>query len=295
MEWIDYREKLGISFWDEKKASFFIAQLLNSLDDFFKDRIDSRDLYEIIDFDAVSDAEYHSFCKMTGTRRGSILDTGKRKIQESLEEHSANLSDFLSYYMAFVNCLTNRSNGIQQAELLKLLDSAFADSRLQYAILKDGNMYFVFPKGAAELDAALVSQPLEWILAYPKAHKAYSTALLKYAEATPATASETADSLRKALELFMREFFGVDKSLENLRPIYGNYLKAHGVPSSISNNFETLLQAYTNYMNDNAKHDDRVKLNVLEYILYQTGNVMRLLLTLRCDEETSEILPSSEI
>ena len=47
-------------------------------------------------------------------------------------------------------------------------------------------------------------------------------------------------------------------------------------------------------MNDNAKHDDRVKLNVLEYILYQTGNVMRLLLTLRCDEETSEILSSSE-
>lgn len=36
MEWIDYREKLGISFWDEKKASFFIAQLLNSLDDFLR-------------------------------------------------------------------------------------------------------------------------------------------------------------------------------------------------------------------------------------------------------------------
>lgn len=157
MEWIDYREKLGISFWGEKKATFFIAQVLNSLDDFFKDRIDSKDLFDLIDFDAVSETEYHSFCKMTGTRRGSILDTGKQKIRETLEEHSAVLSDFLSYYMAFVNCLTNRSNGFQQAELLKLLDSAFADSRLQCAILKDGNMYFVFPKGAAELDAALVS------------------------------------------------------------------------------------------------------------------------------------------
>ena len=60
MEWIDYREKLGISFWDEKKASFFIAQLLNSLDDFFEDRIYSKDFYEIIDFDAVSEEEYHS-------------------------------------------------------------------------------------------------------------------------------------------------------------------------------------------------------------------------------------------
>lgn len=39
-----------------------------------------------------------------------------------------------AFYMAFVNCLTNRSNGIQQAELM---DAAFADSRLQYAILKD--------------------------------------------------------------------------------------------------------------------------------------------------------------
>lgn len=294
MEWIDYREKLGIGFWEEKRAAFFIAQLLNNLDDFFEDRIYSKDFYEIIDFDAVSEEEYHSFCKMTGTRRGSILDTGKQKIREALEEHSVVLSDFLSYYMAFVNCLTNRSNGIQQAELLKLLDTSFVDSRLQYAILKDGDMYFVFPKGAAELDTALVSQPLEWIAAYPKAHKAYLTALVKYAEATPATASETADSLRKALALFMREFFCVDKSLENMRPIYGNYLKARGVPTSISNNFETLLQAYTNYMNDNAKHDDRVKLNVLEYILYQTGNVIRLLLTLHHDEEINENLTSSD-
>ena len=285
MEWIDYREKLGIGFWDEKKAKYFMAQLLNSLEDFLRSRTEGKDLYEIFDFDAVSEAEYHSFCKMTGTRRGSTLDAGKKKIQETLEEHSAILSDFLSYYMAFVNCLLNRSNGIQQAELLKLLDTAFTDSRLQYSILKDGNMYFVFPKGAAEMDAALVSQPLEWISAYPKAHKAYSTALLKYAEATPATASETADFLRKTLELFMREFFGMEKNLENLRPVYGNYLKSCGVPSSISNNLETLLQLYTKYMNDHAKHDDRVKLNVLEYILYQTGNIIRLLITLKATEE----------
>lgn len=83
----------------------------------------------------------------------------------------------------------------------------------------------------------------------------------------------------------MREFFGMEKNLENLRPVYGNYLKSCGVPSSISNNLETLLQLYTKYMNDHAKHDDRVKLNVLEYILYQTGNIIRLLITLKATEE----------
>lgn len=31
MEWIDYREKLGISFWDEKKATFLLPNYLTAL------------------------------------------------------------------------------------------------------------------------------------------------------------------------------------------------------------------------------------------------------------------------
>ena len=62
-------------------------------------------------------------------------------------------------------------------------------------------------------------------------------------------------------------------------------MKTNGVPSEISNNLETLMQGYTNFMNNYAKHHNQTGKNVLEYILYQTGNIMRLLITLKQNEK----------
>ena len=57
-------------------------------------------------------------------------------------------------------------------------------------------------------------------------------------------------------------------------------MKGKGVPTELSNNLETLLQAYTNFMNSYAKHHSKTNKNVLEYIMYQTGNIIRLIITL---------------
>ena len=65
---------------------------------------------------------------------------------------------------------------------------------------------------------------------------------------------------------------------------YGRYLKSIGVPAEITGNMETLLQAYANFMNGYAKHQDATSMNVLEYIMYQTGNIIRLLITLKQEE-----------
>lgn len=72
--------------------------------------------------------------------------------------------------------------------------------------------------------------------------------------------------------------------MENCKAEYGKYLKDNGVPSEVSNNLETLLQAYTNYMNNYAKHTDKAKINVLEYLMYQTGNIIRLVIMLNQEE-----------
>lgn len=151
---------------------------------------------------------------------------------------------------------------------------------------EDGTGVFIFPKGAPELDEALVSAPLEWLNDYPESRKAWIKALNDYADQTDENASDIADKFRKALERFMQEFFGSEKSLENLLPEYGEYLKGHGVPAEISNDFKKLLNGYTDYINNYAKHHDRTSRKVLEYIMYETGNVMRLLITLK-QEETS--------
>lgn len=130
------------------------------------------------------------------------------------------------------------------------------------------------------MDDALVSQPLEWLKQYPESEKAWVKALKSYADATEANASDVADLFRKTLETFFREFFKGNKSLENYKKDYGDYLKGKGIPTEISNNLETLLQAYTNFINNYAKHRDATSDKVLEYLMYQTGNIIRLLITL---------------
>ena len=61
-----------------------------------------------------------------------------------------------------------------------------------------------------------------------------------------------------------------------------------GVSKEIASNFETLLQTYCNFMNGYAKHHDKTELNVLEYLMYQTGNIIRLLITLKQAEPTPD-------
>lgn len=287
MDWIDYRNRLGIGFCDEDRAIFFIATTMNNIDALIKKPRDETDFLGLYDYEGVSDDEYAVFCSMTGTRNEFSLYGRLHQVSEVLDKHSHNIGDFLAYYMAFVNCLQNRAKGVSQKLLLDILDRSFVASKLQYAVLKDGSQYFVFPKGAKEMDDALVSQPLEWLVEYPKSYSAFVKALKEYAEATPDNASDIADKFRKALETFFQEFFDCDKSLDNCRSIYGTYLKSQNVPKEIIGNLETLLQAYTTFMNAYAKHHDRTSINILEYIMYQTGNIIRLLITLKREGKTN--------
>jgi len=183
MEWMDYRKRLGVGFCDEDRSNFFIATTLNNIDTSIKKPRDETDFFGRYDYEGVSDDEYAVFCSMTGTRNEFSLQGRLHQVFEVLDKHSHNIGDFLAYYIAFVNCLQNRAKGISQKLLLDILDRSFVASKLQYAVLKDGAQYFVFPKGAKEMDDALVSQPLEWLMEYPKSYAAFAIALKEYAEA----------------------------------------------------------------------------------------------------------------
>ena len=63
-------------------------------------------------------------------------------------------------------------------------------------------------------------------------------------------------------------------------PTVKKYLEEKGVPKEISNELKKLLNMFTKYNNNYAKHADRSGINVLEYIMYQTGNIMRLMIKL---------------
>lgn len=283
MDFLDYREKLGIGFCDNEKYKFFLVKIFNILGEI---ALDTR-------FCGINANEYREFCRITGTEVDYKLlsefigPAGYRHWLSILRRVCEDPREFFAYYISLVNIVPEdrepdeSGRFFERKGLIKLLTAMLAESHIGYNLINADGEYFVFPKGAVELDSALVSQPLAWLNQYPKAHTAFVKALREYADATTENASDIADKFRKALETFFQEFFKNDKALESNKSIYGNYLSKAGVPKEIASNFETLLQTYCNFMNSYAKHHDKTELNVLEYLMYQTGNIIRLLITLK--------------
>lgn len=272
MDWIDYRESLGIGFNDENRVKYFMTKIFNVLED-IRPNMNGQ----------ISDDEYYTFCNMTGTPMKHGTWDGERYglILSTLERYSKSFNDFIAYYIAFINCQDDNENKELSKKFFRnVVCTMLRESHIPYDLIEEEEKFFLFPKGAKELDDALVSETLLWLKEYPLALKAWTDALKTYSEVSEYTASETADKFRKALERFFQEFFHSEKSLENLKGEYGTYLSSKGVPAELKNNFEKILEAYTNYINNYAKHHDKASRNVLEYIMYQTGNIMRLLITL---------------
>lgn len=275
---MDYRKKLGLNISDEEKTARFYAQMHNYF-------INASS----VEFDEVIETV---FCNSIGVRieeKNPLFDdvfttpSGLARAWSYLKQYETNLEELIFCYVELINSYPKNKKAIKNG-LKDILLNALDDCQIKYEILNDADGVFIFPQGAKELDDALVSEPLEWLSAYPKAHAAFVKALKEYADAIPDNASDIADKFRKTLETFFQEFFGFDKTLENCKGLYGDYLKNQNVPTEITGNFETLLQAYTNFMNGYAKHHDKTSMNVLEYIMYQTGNIIRLLITLKQEE-----------
>lgn len=278
MDFLDYRERLGIGFADQDKASYFMVKIFNILD------ADSTTLRTQID-----ENEYFIFCNMTGTpmQHGSLYGDGLKLITDVLHRNSKTLPQFLAYYIAFINCQTdNKYKKLTRENYKNIACNMLDEAHIPFDLLEDKDGYFVFPKGAKELDDALVSQPLEWLRDYPSAHKTFVTALKQYSDGI--YIRDVADNLRKALEAFLQEFLGNEKNLETNKNEICKYLGSQGVDAGISGLFQPLLNAYKNINDRIAKHNDAVDKKLLEFLPYQTGVLIRMVIVIKVEENSHE-------
>lgn len=276
MTYQDYRKILGLNFSDEEKIKLFLA----------KAYIGFAESIELDNY--LSAEEFNNFCFNAGIKvvpeYFSSYAERSKVVFDFFKKETNDLNRFLYYFTILLNA--SKTNSPERKQWQKAISFWASESELDFEFLEDGEKVFILSRGAKELDDALVSQPLEWLKGYPLAHKAFIKALKDYSSATEETASEVADSLRKALETFFQEFFNNSKSLENYKSEYGDYLKSHGIPAEITNDFNKLLDSFTNYNNNYAKHHDKSSINVLEYLLYQTGNIIRFLITLKKEDKS---------
>lgn len=282
MDWIDYREKLGIGFDDEGKTKLFYKRI-------------SNDLYMLLDgYDVIVTAiEYRDFCMDTGTQL-NLKITGLYHERERfrdcvriIKEHETVFTDYLAYFVWFINSLSDdKERTWNRQAFKKMLLNHLKEAHIQFELLEDDNKVFVFPKGAAEFDDALVSEPLEWLRDYPLAHKTFVIALKQYSDGI--YIRDVADNLRKALEAFLQEFLGNEKNLETNKNEICRYLGEQGVDPGITGLFQPLINAYKNINDKIAKHNDAVDAKLLEFLLYQTGVLIRMVLSVKQAQDMEE-------
>lgn len=282
MDWIDYRENLGIGFDDKEKSRLFYSRMSNILDELEND-------YDI----CVTTPEYRNFCMDTGTRLdlsllGSFQDR-ERFIDcvRIIRDHETILTAYLAYFVWFINSLSDaKGRKWNRQSFKRMLLHNLKEAHIQFDLLEDGNKFFVFPKGAAELDNALVSEPLEWLKDYPLAHKTFVIALKQYSDGI--YIRDVADNLRKALESFLQEFLNNTKNLETNKNEICRYLGEQEVDAGISGLFQPLINAYKNINDKIAKHNDAVDAKLLEFLLYQTGVLIRMVLSVKQAQDMEE-------
>ena len=269
MDWLDYREKLGLGFNDEEKANYFYAKILNILN-----------YIEQKSPDAITEGEYIAFCNMTGT----LITTDflgafyLKEIIDILDEKRDSLNEFITYFIAFINSQSDNIEGrATTKEVYKLfLIKALKESHIMYEVLEDEDGYFVFPAGDPMMDKDLVSDVLLWLDKYSGAKKTYVNALKQYADGI--YTRDVADNLRKALETFLQEFLQNDKNLENNKGEICRYLASQEVDSRIGGMYESIISTYKDINNKTVKHNDKLNARLLEFLLYQTGLLIRMVL-----------------
>ena len=208
--------------------------------------------------------------------KNSILDTDyfqRHPIYNYFVETS-NIQDFLLGLQAL---FWLKAGSVESKKrFLRNIQDAICITGVPLIIKQTNNDVLLFPSGAKLLDRKLVDDNLDWLSLYQKSYEAYKTALLKIGK--KGEERDVVDYLRLSLELLLKDILHNKKSLENQKIELGNYLKSKNVSVEISNLFWTVLDHYSKYQNDKAKHGNMVSTDEVEFILYLTGVLMRFLL-----------------
>lgn len=264
MRYVDYREKLGLGFNDSDKTKMLFNKVIEFLKKVNSDYCLQEELF------GRNDIEY-LFCQDVGE---STIYDNFYDIIISFQKETC-IAGIISKFIVLVNLGTVDGSKV----LIDLIKGYLESLNIPYELIKDEDGYFIFPKGAKELDDALVSEPLEWLSEYPKSRKTYMIALKQYSDGI--YIRDVADNLRKTLETFLQEFLGNTKNLETNKNEICKYLGGQGVDSGVSGLFQPLINAYKNINDRIAKHNDAVDKNLLEFLLYQTGVLIRMVITVK--------------
>ncbi|MDJ0536884.1 MAG: hypothetical protein QNJ70_31095 [Xenococcaceae cyanobacterium MO_207.B15] len=156
-----------------------------------------------------------------------------------------------------------------------------------FVVHQRGKQFIVYPNGDHFLDRGIIDCTLSGLEDYPEVAKHFEQALGICLRGERNEYRNLLDNLRFALEQLLKKILSNEKSLENQKSNLGSWLKEKGLHSQVIRLYQTLLTQYQNYQNNAVKHNENYSFNEVEFMIYLTGNFMRLLIQLA--NQTSNI------
>ena len=131
LDFIDYRNALGIGFDNRELENLFFNRIFNELN-------------ELNAINEISRDEYLDFCRKTGYRmqHGIVSDECWNAVMKVLQDNSRSIKEFLPYYVYFCSC----QNDILKKEALKnIVCNCLEKSHIPYDIFEENGTFFCLP------------------------------------------------------------------------------------------------------------------------------------------------------
>lgn len=245
-----------------------INNYLNSIPEYYDRK------YEIIDFCSEIEIQL-GLC----SSNNDYDDFSRTKLFRMLNSLDLNTKENYNLFMYFIEIVLNyeyvhfedeeiNSFIIRIAEVLKI-------SNANVMVCKNGDNYELYPMDTEFLSGALIVDVLSWLDEFEQSKKSFAKAIRT--KRTESNYRGIIDELRLSIELLFKQLFKNEKSLENQTENIGRYFKENNISIEISNMYIKLMDLYTKFNNNNAKHNDNIKEIEIDYMIYLTGNFIRLI------------------
>lgn len=206
----------------------------------------------------------------------TFSDTRLYKIL-TLKELTPTNDALLFRWLMILECILNI--GYDASLLAQRIAEALVLDGVNAVLCDSADGYVFYPANAELLDQKIVIDVLNWLSAYPKAKEQYDMALRLFLQGD--RTRHVLDNTRLAFELFLKQYFNNNSSLENQLKHVGEYLKNSGISAELRNMFPKLIDLFAKYNNNHIKHADDSELIVeseIEFVIYLTGCFMRFLI-----------------
>jgi len=214
-----------------------------------------------------------------------------REICEKFAEHAVNYSVSIPYASYLNKDFPNKRTALETnlkcftpEQQYKIIDELCrlpkfsGNDKVQDLLIKLVSRYQELSTKTNELPEMVLTTK-EWLDDYPQAKQYYEDALNK--KNNNIYTRNLLDDLRFSLEMLVKAILKNSKSLENQKSELGNFLKENSISGEIINLYtDKILKFYTDYQNNNVKHNENYNEIEVDFIFEQTVVLMRLLIKL---------------